>query len=82
MESALHRHTTHVAAQPGMQSVLGGSDLTELMTLVCGRPEACARPVPRQTRVCALCMLFCNCNGSSMHRTLNAHVLCLAVPSL
>ncbi len=34
MESALHRHTTHVAAQPGMQSVLGGSDLSELMTLV------------------------------------------------
>jgi len=34
VESALHRHTTHVAAQPGMQSVLGGSDLSELMTLV------------------------------------------------
>ena len=34
VESALHRHTTHIAAQPGMQSVLGGSDLSELMTLV------------------------------------------------
>ena len=34
VESALHRHTTHVAAQPGMQSVLGGSDLADLMTLV------------------------------------------------